>query len=160
MTDKSDLVDPATVEELRSLSIRYASGVDRRDLDLFLSAFHPDATLAVRPATVGARPRPPMSGHAEIGRVIERIGRYRQTFHFLGQSGYALASNVTSGEVSCVAHHRWQDEEEGELDHVMYLRYADEYRTGDDDRWRIAARTVVVDWSETRAVDLAGKRPG
>jgi hypothetical protein len=159
MTDKRDEVDPATVEELRSLSFRYASGVDRRDLDLFLSAFHPDATLTVRRATGRSEPPPPMRGHAEIGRVIERIGMYQQTFHFLGQSGYALNATGASGEVSCVAHHRWRDADDGELDHVMYIRYADEYRVGDDDRWRISARTVVVDWSETRAVDLAGKRP-
>ena len=30
-----------------SLAARYAAGVDRRQLDLFLSAFHPSATLAV-----------------------------------------------------------------------------------------------------------------
>jgi hypothetical protein len=192
MTDNLGLVDPATVEELRSLSFRYASGVDRRDLDLFLSAFHPDATLTVKRATARTEPPPPMSGHAEIGRVIERIGIYPQTFHFLGQSGYALTAKDTSGEVarlapgpgvsaatshrarsvaspiapiptgafgeiSCVAHHRWQDD--GDFDHVMYIRYADEYRVGDDDRWRISARTVVVDWSETRTLDVSGRRP-
>ena len=153
----ADPVDPVTVEALRSLSFRYASGVDRRDLDLFLGSFHHDATLTVVRATGGTEPPRPMRGHAEIGRVIERIGIYRQTFHFLGQSAYALTAEGASGDVTCIGHHLWHDG--GELDHVMYIRYADGYRIGDDDRWRIAARTVVVDWSETRAVESPGRRP-
>jgi hypothetical protein len=159
MTDKPGSLDPAIVDELRSLSSRYASGVDRRDLDRFLSSFHTDATLTVTRASGGSEPRPPMSGHAAIGQVIERIGMYQQTFHFLGQDDYDVTPTGASGEVSCIAHHRWRDEDDGELDHVMYIRYADEYRVGGDDRWRISARTVVVDWSETRAVDLPGRRP-
>src|SRR5687768_17484808 len=74
MTDKLDDLDPATVEALRSLSFRYAAGVDRRDLDRFLSSFHADATLTVQGATGDSPPRPPMRGHAEIGKVVERIG--------------------------------------------------------------------------------------
>jgi len=151
-----DDLDPAVVEELRSLSFRYATGVDRRDLDLFLSAFHPDATLTVERPGGPARP---MRGHAEIGRVMERIAVYGLTFHFLGQTAYAPTDAGASGSVACIGHHLWRDEDDGELDHVMYLRYTDEYRTGADGRWRIAARSVVVDWSETRAVDVPGKRP-
>ena len=151
-------VEPVVVEELRSLSRSYASGVDRRDLDLLLSSFHPDATLTVvRPTDVGARPPKPLRGHAEIGRIIERIAIYQQTFHFLGQSDYSLTAARASGEISCIAHHRWRAE--AELDHVMYIRYADEYRTGADDRWRIASRTVMVDWSETQVVEVPGRRP-
>jgi hypothetical protein len=151
-----DDLGPAVVEELRSLSFRYATGVDRRDLDLFLSAFHPDATLTVERPPAPARP---MRGHAEIGRVMERITIYAQTFHFLGQTAYAPTAAGASGSVACIGHHLWRDDDDGDLDHVMYIRYTDEYRTGDDGRWRISARTVAVDWSETRAVDVPGKRP-
>jgi hypothetical protein len=152
-----DDLDPAVVEELRSLSFRYATGVDRRDLDLFLSSFHPDATLTVERPQAG--PARPMHGHAEIGRVTERIAVYAQTFHFLGQTAYAPTETGASGSIACIGHHLWRDDDEGALDHVMYIRYTDEYRTGDDGRWRISTRTVTVDWSETRAVDVPGKRP-
>lgn len=149
-------IEPDQIEELRAVARTYASGVDRRDLALFLQAFHPDATLAVvrggdDPA---AAPRV-MRGHDEIGRVIERIGIYSHTFHFLGQSHYVRTEPGASGEVSCIAHHRWHDDVD--LDHVMYIRYRDEYRRGQDGRWRIAARTVGVDWSETRVVDVPGR---
>jgi hypothetical protein len=158
MLNDPEPADPAIVEELRSLAFRYAAGVDRRDLDLFLGSFHPDATLTVVRATGGAGSARPMQGHAEIGRVIERIGIYRQTFHFLGQSTYARTAERASGEVACVGHHLWHDGAD-DLDHVMYIRYTDEYRIGGDDRWRIAARTVGVDWSETRTVESPGRRP-
>jgi ketosteroid isomerase-like protein len=146
--------DPATSAALRSLARDYASGVDRRDRELLLSAFHADATLTVaRYDDPTSSPRT-MTGHDEIGRIVERIARYSHTFHFLGQHDYRLTDAGATGEVSCIAHHRWTDD--GDRDHVMYIRYADEYRLGDDGRWRIAARIVGVDWSETRVIDAPG----
>lgn len=159
MTPASDLqadrLDPALVEELRTVARTYASGVDRRDLTLFLSAFADDATLTVVRHDDPAAPPRTMQGHHQIGRVIERIGIYSHTFHFLGQSHHVRRAAGVSGEVSCVAHHRWRDEVD--LDHVMYIRYADTYRPGRDGRWRIATRAVGVDWSETRVVDVPGR---
>src|SRR5437764_293054 len=57
-------------EALRSLAASYAAGVDRRELDLFLSAFHPDAILAVHRADEEPAL---MSGHAEIGRAPAKL---------------------------------------------------------------------------------------
>ena len=151
----ADRIDPALLEELRTIARTYASGVDRRDLPLLLAAFHPDATLTVVRGDDPDAPPRVMRGHVEIGRIIERIAVYSHTFHFLGQSHYLRTDTGASGEVSCIAHHRWRDETD--LDHVMYIRYRDDYRAGEDGRWRIAARTVGVDWSETRAVDVPGR---
>lgn len=148
-------LDPALVDELRTLARTYASGVDRRDLGLFLTAFEDDATLAVVRHDDPAAAPPTMQGHDQIGRVIERIDIYSHTFHSLGQSHHVRSADGVSGEVSCVAHHRWHDEVD--LDHVLYIRYADTYRVGGDGRWRIATRTVGVDWSETRVVDVPGR---
>jgi hypothetical protein len=149
--------DPATSAALRSLARDYASGVDRRDRELLLSAFHADATLTVaRYDDPTSSPRT-MTGHDEIGRIVERIARYSHTFHFLGQHDYRITDEGAAGEVSCVAHHRWTDDADRDHDHVMYIRYTDEYQIGDDDPWRIAARTVGVDWSETRTIDAPGR---
>ena len=75
-----------TNEALRSLAACYAAGVDRRQLDLFLSAFRPGATLAVHQPQAGPDDKPLlMRGHSEIGRVVELIARYPATFHLLGQ---------------------------------------------------------------------------
>jgi hypothetical protein len=139
-----------TREILCSLSARYAAGVDRRDLGLFLAAFHPDASLVTYPSAPGASGHR-MQGHHEIGLVIERIGVYRRTFHHIGQGLYDIGGATATGEVYCVAHHissndgQWQER-------TMYIRYEDEYRSGGGGDWKIASRAVRVDWTEDRTV--------
>jgi hypothetical protein len=157
-------VEPVVAQELRSLASRYAAAVDRRDRDLLLSVFHADATLTVVRHGTEARPSQ-MRGHAEIGRVVDLLGAYTHTFHFLGQCDYVRDDAGASGEVACIAHHHWTDDVDVDvdvdldldLDHVMYIRYGDEYLPGDDGCWRIASRTVAVDWSETRVIDTPGR---
>ena len=128
--------------QLRRLAVSYARGVDRRDQALFLSAFHPDATLTVPSGRV-------LRGHDQIGRVTEAIKRFDRTFHFLGQAAYeppdeGLDPKETArGEVYCMAHH-WTH---GRPAWVMYIRYQDIYRR-DDSSWLITDRRVVVDWEE------------
>lgn len=144
--------------ELRTLAANYAEAVDQRDRELLLSAFHPDATLEIiRPAGNNARPNTVMRGHDQIGRIVTAITKYRQTFHMLGQSTYLPTADGASGLVACIAHHRWTDTEE--LDHIMYIRYADQYRIGPDTHWRISARQLHVQWTETRIVDDPGETP-
>jgi hypothetical protein len=138
---------------LRSLAASYAAGVDRRQLGVFLSAFHPDASLVVYGARAGAdRPPNRMQGHDEIGQVVDMIARYPKTFHLLGQSRYEIGvdgDDRASGEVYCSAHH-YVAAEDGDKNHVMYIRYEDEYRRDENSGWRIALRAVRVDWTETR----------
>jgi ketosteroid isomerase-like protein len=124
---------------VRRLAVSYARGVDRRDRALFLSAFHPDATLTVPSGQV-------LKGHDEIGKVTEAIARYDRTFHFLGQSAYEPPDEgldlrgTARGEVYCIAHH-WTA---GRPKWTMYIRYQDVYLQNDAG-WLISARRVVVD---------------
>jgi hypothetical protein len=139
------VLDLAGRDALRSLAAAYARGVDRRDRGLFLSAFHPEATLEVRGVV--------MTGHDQIGTVIERIARYARTFHMLGQSAYEpAAGGEATGEVYCVAHH-WTP---GKGDYIMYVRYGDRYASHDG-RWLIATRRVLIEATETRAASIAGQ---
>jgi hypothetical protein len=125
--------------QLRRLAVSYARGVDRRDRALFLSAFHPDATLTLHSGKV-------LRGHDEIGRVTESVKRYGTTFHFLGQSAYEPPDDgldppgTARGEVYCIAHH-WT---EGWPTVIMYIRYQDVYRQ-DDAGWLITSRRLIVD---------------
>jgi hypothetical protein len=156
MTDAARFIDPLTIGELQLLSFNYASGVDRRDCNQLLSSFHPDASLTIARSSEGdGKPSVTLRGHVEIGRITELIAIYPQTFHFIGQSSFELTGAGASGEVYCIAHHRWRDEVE--LDHVMYIRYNDVYRLGADDHWRITTRALQVAWSETKVVDVPGK---
>jgi hypothetical protein len=145
-------------EALHSLAASYAAGVDRRQLDLFLSAFHPGATLAVHRPQARSDDEPRlMRGHAEIGRVVELIARYPRTFHLLGQGRYEVDRDRASGEVYCVAHH-YVPGDEGARDHVMYIRYEDVYSRDHGGTWKIDRRDVRTDWTETREVHDAPGR--
>jgi hypothetical protein len=139
-------------EALRSLAACYAAGVDRRQLDLFLSAFRPGATLAVHQPQAGPDDKPRlMRGHSEIGRVVELIARYPATFHLLGQGRYEVHGDRASGEVYCVANH-YVPSDQGARNYVMYIRYEDEYRRDRGGPWKIERRDVRPDWTETRQV--------
>ena len=147
-------------EALRSLAARYAAGVDRRQRDLFLSAFRPDATLAVHRPQAGPDDKPRlMRGHAEIGRVVELIARYPATFHLLGQGRYQVRGDRATGEVYCVASH-YVSSNQGDSNHVMYIRYEDEYRRDHDGTWKIERRDVRPDWTETHPVRETPGSPG
>lgn len=143
---------PEITDALRMAPARYAAGVDRRDRRLFLSAFTPEGTLWIPPRGDPAGEPRVLRGHDELAQVVERIGRYDRTFHLLGQT---LVDNVDEGvakaETYCIAHH-WLAGENGEDDMVLYIRYEDEYRRGDDGSWRITARRLHEDAGETRHV--------
>jgi ketosteroid isomerase-like protein len=140
---------------LRSIAERYALGVDRRDRDSFVSAFHPDATLRVFNPSDSDEPVNEMRGHEQIGKVPEFITIYPKTYHVLGQSTYELGDGVATGEVYCMAHHLSPDRHGG-TNYVMFIRYDDRYRRGDDGEWRIETRRVNIDWTETRVANPAG----
>jgi len=140
---------------LRNLAERYAQGVDRRDRDTFLSAFHPDATLAVHHPSEMEEGVNVMQGHEQIGRVPEFIQVYPKTYHVLGQSTYEIDGDAATGETYCVAHHLTPDRHGG-TNYVMYIRYADTYRR-EGGEWRIATRRVNVDWTDQRAANPEGR---
>ena len=150
MTDRlSEAVDRLAIQDL---AYRYAAGVDRRDRSLFLSAFHPDATLTVVRADPGGVERVFVrTGHDELGTIPELITRYAKTFHFVGNHHCVLhGEDEASGEVYCTAHHLDSDLGGG-TDHIMLIRYQDTYRRGSDGQWLIASRRLVVDWTERHA---------
>jgi hypothetical protein len=133
--------------ELRSLAERYAAGADSGDAELFLSAFHADATLAVY--RDGSDPVTQYNGADEMRTVPGRLGsRYTKTFHFIGNTRYDVDGDDATGEVYCIAHHLTADGPGG-TDYVMLIRYRDEYRRTEG-RWGIARRHVGIHWTELR----------
>src|SRR5437870_10229203 len=103
MADDTDLVLVADQLALRTLAESYASGVDRRDRDTFLSAFHPDGVLVLLDSTDPTQVTATRSGHAELSDVTELIARYAKTFHMLGNARYEIDGDRATGEVYCLA---------------------------------------------------------
>jgi ketosteroid isomerase-like protein len=140
---------------IRDLAYRYAAGVDRRDQSLFLSAFHPDATLTVvRKDPDGVEKVFVRTGHHELRAIPELITRYDKTFHFVGNHHCVLDGDEATGEVYCMAHHL-ESAPQGGTDHLMLIRYQDTYRRGPDGQWLIVSRRLVVDWTEEHAAQPA-----
>jgi ketosteroid isomerase-like protein len=129
---------------LRQLCERYAAGVDGRDVTTFLKAFTPDAEVRVyEPPATGDRPDRTMSGHSEVGLIVERIAYYSRTIHVIGACTFEFDGDQASGRVECTAHHflpRPQDD----IDRMMHVRYEDGYNRDAGGEWRIATRDVRI----------------
>jgi hypothetical protein len=126
-------------EEIRDVLLRYARGIDRLDLDLVRSCYHDDAH-----DDHGAF-RGDLEGFlAWVGDVLTY---FDSTMHFIGNQLIEVDGVVAHAESYCVAYHR-RGAHDGEepYDLVTALRYVDRLeRRGD--RWRIADRVCVFDWS-------------
>lgn len=136
-------------DELAELSARYAAGADRRDPDLFASAFVPDGRLRRFDGADSTHALTDRQGHEALREVPGLLARYDHTTHEVGQARYALDGDLATGEVHCTATHVTGGERPQAL--VMHIRYLDTYRRVDG-RWGIEDRRVVVDRSERRPV--------
>ena len=145
----ADTLDRLAIQDL---AYRYAAGVDRRDEGLFLSAFHPDATLTVvRAGADGQEKVSVRTGHSELAEVLELVSRHAKTFHFVGNHRCDIAGQAATGEVYCTAHHL-DIGPEGHTDYVMLIRYQDVYRREPQGQWLIVSRRLVLDWTVEHAV--------
>ena len=138
---------------LRDLSVRYAAAVDDGDGHGLAALFDGDATLRMFRPGDGEQPSVDLHGTEDLRGIPDRLRtRYAATMHLLGQSSYAIDGDRASGDVYCLAHHI-ESTPHGGVDHVMYIRYADEYRRAATGVWRFVTRVGRVSWTETRAVD-------
>jgi SnoaL-like protein len=126
-------------EEIRDVLFRYARGIDRLDLALVRSCYHPDAH-----DDHGAF-RGDLEGFlAWVGDVLSF---FESTMHFIGNQLIELDGDVAHTESYCVAYHRRGAHDGQEAyDLLTALRYVDRLERRDE-AWRIADRVCVFDWS-------------
>ena len=127
-------------EQIRSLAIEYAEGVDRRRFDAVAELFLESGTLEPPGAL--------RSGRRDIAAALEGLRRYSGTFHHLGQRRVDLDGDDATGEVYCQAHHFVETDGRRE-DRVVFIRYQDAY-VRRLEGWRFASRRLEVDWVEER----------
>jgi len=148
--------DPPTFLALRAVAIDYAAGLDRRDAERFVAAFHDDGQLRIHHPASSPEPQSVRRGHAELAQVTEVIQRYEQTCHFLGQSSFDVVDDEASGETYCTAHHLAAGPHGGET-YVMHIRYEEHLRRGDDGIWRFVDRAVLIDWTDRHLAGVVGQ---
>jgi ketosteroid isomerase-like protein len=118
-------------EQIRSITARYASALDERDLDAFVEVFAPDGALG------GTR----MAAHGrdEIRQgILDIVDRWTgPTIHFLGNQSIELDPSdpdQATGLIYCRAEHEFHDRWV-----VQLLRYKDVY-VRRENRWYIGSR--------------------
>jgi SnoaL-like domain len=146
-----DEINPAEQADrlaIRELIDAYAHCADRRDADGQKALFTIDTNFAVHMEGQGSEPSQILSGREALTPVFDDLNRYEATMHFNGQSTITLDHEWGSGESYCIAHHLYSEDDERKL-MVAYLRYDDRFIKVDG-AWMFAARTIYVDWAETR----------
>jgi len=126
--------------EIRKIVARICRGVDRMDLDLLRSCFHPDAIL------VG------YTGDGQdlvVDDFIEycRSGRapYISTTHFIGNQLIEVDGEAAWAESYARASHRLAGQDgQPDRDRIAHGRYIDRFEKREGE-WRIVSRTMAVD---------------
>ena len=146
MTEGHGLDDERAV---RALVLAYARHADRREPELLAELFEPDASMRMvwRSGGVAAATS---RGHRQIASAVRRLSRFASTLHVVANHAIDLDGRGGGrGEVYCVAHHLAVEDNRA-VDHIMFIRYLDQYRRTDG-RWRFAGRETFVEWTEERA---------
>ena len=127
------LLDRAAIHDVL---LRYARGVDRRDLDLVAACFTPDA------AYEGSLAHGTIADALAALRVA--VTRYTSTLHFLGNQVIELDGDAARSETYALAHHLLPD---GTL-RIVAVRYLDEL-VRQNGGWFIRRRVAQREWERT-----------
>ncbi|MCB2073464.1 MAG: nuclear transport factor 2 family protein [Novosphingobium sp.] len=124
--------------EIKDIHIRYCRANDRLDEELMRSCFHPDAVIALHEE---------LDLEAFIALGKKMLAQYTVTWHNTGNQLVEVDGDSAWAEHYTISSHRLPAGDKGpERDFVAYGRYIDrmERRGGE---WRIARRTMVVDYT-------------
>lgn len=110
---------PTVIDDLRELVTLYCRGVDRRDIDLLRSIFHPDAELDFSVDYVAG------SIDHWLGHVPQAPSGFGITQHHVTNSVFRVEGDVAEGETYVIAYHMLLLPAEGI--YVAGARYLDRF---------------------------------
>lgn len=120
--------------------LRYCRAVDRADIDLLSSTFHPDASIEHGPFVGSAK------DFCELHRSMAGPSSpYKSTQHLISNIVIDLGEDWANAESYVQAYHRREDST-GVYDEFVGARYLDRLERRHQ-CWKIAARKSVFDWS-------------
>ncbi|GGD80689.1 nuclear transport factor 2 family protein [Croceicoccus mobilis] len=119
---------------LEDLAGRYARAIDRRDMELLRSVYHPDAIDEHGTAYQGG-----VDGF--IAAMPALMGNYEVTQHQIHSKVFAIEGDKADGELYFTAYHRTS---ESARHLVVHGRYLDNYEKREG-AWKIAYRRLVWD---------------
>jgi hypothetical protein len=141
--------DVLAESEIKDVHLRYCRANDRRDEELMRGCFHSDAVIELHdPLSVDA--------FIALGRAV--LGNFTVTWHNTGNQLVEVDGASAWAEHYTVSSHRMPADERGsERDFIVWGRYVDRMERRDG-TWRIARRTMLVDF--TRTDPVAPGEPG
>lgn len=129
---------------LEDLAGRYVRAIDRRDMALLRSVYHPDAVDEHGTAYVG-------DVEGFIAAMPGLMGNYAVTQHQIHSKVFAIDGERADGELYFTAYHRMI---EPARHLVVHGRYLDNYEKRDGE-WKIARRRLAWDAIVGQDVDAA-----
>jgi hypothetical protein len=143
-----------TADELRALLderaiervlVRYARGIDRCDEALIASVYHEDSHDEHGSFRGTGR---------EFARWVVAVLResFEATSHCVSNATIELDGDAARVESYVVAYHRTRSQRSAPKLVVVGGRYLDRFERRDG-QWRIARRSVVLDWSQLSAIE-------
>ena len=126
-------------EAIRAALVRLARGEDRRDSALIASACWPDSVTDYGVFRGDFA--------AYLAWVVPGSEAITNTQHVLGQSHIDLSAATAQVETQVISYHRIDYGGGDEHDSCIGGRYLDRFERRDGE-WRIAARTMLYDWSQ------------
>ncbi len=126
------------LEEIRRVVLSYARAIDRCDIELLRSMFHPDATESHGGLLEGAASD--FCNHA-IGLVRDLPAMA----HYILPGLIDISGDMAVSESYSIAYHRLS-RPDGEWDSIFAGRILDRFARREG-AWKIAHRTVVYDWN-------------
>ena len=127
--------------EIRRVLHRYCRGIDRLDMTLVRSCFHPDARDDHGDYVGGL--------DGAIEHFEKALGRFERTMHFLGNILIEPSPSLhqARSEAYLIAMHRLRaNARKPARDFWVGLRYVDDFALRDGE-WRIANRVCAFEWS-------------
>lgn len=137
---------------IRQLVENYFAAVDDRDAEAALSLFAPDAVLRTPDLPSSLLPVTVHRGTEEIRRALAGAFDCLRTTHVLASHRFEASGSTATGRTRGQAHHLIETDR-GVENFVWTIVYDDEYRSIDGD-WRFTSRSLQVEWTERRPVQL------
>jgi hypothetical protein len=133
-------------QEFRRLAELYAQAADGNRPELLDAIMMDDAVIE--------GPQFRMEGIANIRRIPAMLKEfYLRTRHLVHNQTVVVDGENASGETYGTASHLLKD---GAQVLVWHMRYHDSFRKHGE-QWRFAKRTLLIDWAETRAVNVSDR---
>ena len=140
---------------IRELFDAYAHCADRRDAEGQKALFTVDTRFAVYMDGPGTERSYVLEGREALSPVFDDLNRYEATMHFNGQSMVTIDGDRATGESYTIAHHVFTEDGSRQI-MVAWLRYLDVF-SKIDKSWYFAERSLILEWSETRALNTPAK---